>query len=592
MNRIVAPFRFPLLRRTALSVGLAMAFGASLNADAGSSPARPIDPAAAGRTVSERLAVYKSAFAQQRAHRLHVPAARHDRPAATVPVISCDDAGAGTLREAFAHAVSGDVIDLTQLDCSLITLTSGELATAADDLAIEGPGQSRLAIDGNGSSRIIVHSGVGTLDIEGVTLQRGTYVYDQYPIYSGQANGACVLSSGSVTIADSTIDQCSATGLSVLGGAVHSDGALTLTNSTVSGTTATATTDLLSSTVYGGALNGATVYLHGSVVDGATVSSHTTRPFGGLLGGGVFGEYGVVMIGSTVTGVHADVSAPLDAYAKGGGIGTAATVVIQDSTISDNSVTGTAGYGLYNGWTYQSAIGGGGLYIVSGPQTYMPSSITNSTISGNSANCTGAQPCANTIGGGGGAGLSNSAKYAVDITNSTVSGNSSNLGGGGIMVSRHGSLVLSNSTITDNSAPDGSGIADVGDSTAAGITTDSSIIAGNHLTGGAEGSEIVTTHTLNGSHNLITSANTDLPPDTIVADPLLAPLADNGGPTQTHALLPGSAAIDAGDNASNLATDQRGDGHARVVGAATDIGAFEVQASSADDVIFLDGFES
>jgi hypothetical protein len=61
------------------------------------------------------------------------------------------------------------------------------------------------------------------------------------------------------------------------------------------------------------------------------------------------------------------------------------------------------------------------------------------------------------------------------------------------------------------------------------------------------------------------------------ADPLLGPLADNGGPTQTHALLPGSPALDHGANPDELAFDQRGAGFARLSGAGVDIGAFELQ---------------
>jgi hypothetical protein len=64
-------------------------------------------------------------------------------------------------------------------------------------------------------------------------------------------------------------------------------------------------------------------------------------------------------------------------------------------------------------------------------------------------------------------------------------------------------------------------------------------------------------------------------------DPLLGPLANNGGPTQTEALLAGSPAIDKGPNPLPTfplnANDQRGSGFARVVGPAVDIGAFEVQ---------------
>jgi hypothetical protein len=60
---------------------------------------------------------------------------------------------------------------------------------------------------------------------------------------------------------------------------------------------------------------------------------------------------------------------------------------------------------------------------------------------------------------------------------------------------------------------------------------------------------------------------------------MLAPLADNGGPTNTRALLPGSPAINAGNNSAGLATDQRGPGFPRVVAGLADIGAFEVQGA-------------
>ena len=57
--------------------------------------------------------------------------------------------------------------------------------------------------------------------------------------------------------------------------------------------------------------------------------------------------------------------------------------------------------------------------------------------------------------------------------------------------------------------------------------------------------------------------------------------------TATHALLPGSPAIDAGNNTRNVGTDQRGDGFPRVLGVSPDIGAFEYDP----DRIFVDGFE-
>jgi hypothetical protein len=89
---------------------------------------------------------------------------------------------------------------------------------------------------------------------------------------------------------------------------------------------------------------------------------------------------------------------------------------------------------------------------------------------------------------------------------------------------------------------------------------------------------------------IIAAAGVTLPPDTISADPLLGPLQDNGGPTFTHALLEGSPAIDAGNNAAGLDFDQRGDGYPRVSGTGADIGAFEVQTTPAD-MVFADGFD-
>src|SRR5207244_168475 len=99
-----------------------------------------------------------------------------------------------------------------------------------------------------------------------------------------------------------------------------------------------------------------------------------------------------------------------------------------------------------------------------------------------------------------------------------------------------------------------------------------------------------------GDYNLIgnTSGICNLPGSHNVTgvDPLLGPLQNNGGPTQTHALLTGSPAIDAGLNVAGSGADQRGDGFDRTVGSAnvsggdgTDIGAFEVQLSAGGNVL-------
>jgi hypothetical protein len=78
--------------------------------------------------------------------------------------------------------------------------------------------------------------------------------------------------------------------------------------------------------------------------------------------------------------------------------------------------------------------------------------------------------------------------------------------------------------------------------------------------------------------NIIPDANGNLVGSTTTKklDPLIGALADNKGPTKTIALLDGSPAINAGDNAASPgSTDQRGPGFDRIVGGFIDIGAFE-----------------
>jgi hypothetical protein len=81
-------------------------------------------------------------------------------------------------------------------------------------------------------------------------------------------------------------------------------------------------------------------------------------------------------------------------------------------------------------------------------------------------------------------------------------------------------------------------------------------------------------------HNLIgntTSGSGYAPSDLLEVDPKLGPLQNNGGTTLTHALLPGSPAINAGDNNWAPKWDQRGTGFPRIVNGTIDIGSFEVQ---------------
>ena len=162
--------------------------------------------------------------------------------------------------------------------------------------------------------------------------------------------------------------------------------------------------------------------------------------------------------------------------------------------------------------------------------------------------------------------------------NSTISGNSAGTSGGGIGTSN--TLRVANCTITGNSAPSGGGIYNkrppVGD-----IVVE---ISNTILNAGASGENIFN------DGGTITSLGYNLssddgggyltgPGDQINTDPLLGPLQDNGGPTLTHALLPGSPAIDAGDPNFHPPpfNDQRGCPFDRVFNGRIDIGSFETQ---------------
>lgn len=202
-------------------------------------------------------------------------------------------------------------------------------------------------------------------------------------------------------------------------------------------------------------------------------------------------------------------------------------------------------------------------------------SLTNSAINGNSGvglfNNEGTLTLTNsTVSGNAGVGISN-ARTKTTITNSTISNNT----GLGIYNWR-GKLTISNSTISDNAG----GVAI--DGPAHGNTMVNSILAGNASATVQDCSAYSYWPLTSLGHNLIgnntgcsfTPAEGDLvgTADKPI-DPKLGPLQNNGGPTSTHALLPGSPAIDAGDDAKCPATDQRG--VSRPQGQGCDIGAFE-----------------
>ena len=299
-------------------------------------------------------------------------------------------------------------------------------------------------------------------------------------------------------------------------------------------------------------------------------------------GGGIYNDlYGELTV------VNSEISGN-DATSSGGGLyNWGGSVFIFDSVISGNDSANEAG-GIKNvnngalnvarstisGNTAQSI--GGGLYNGDGNVN-----IADSTISGNTADA------------GGGIYVLTPTNDTTSISNSTISGNIAPLGGAGVFTFS-GHTVIQFCTISENDSNDfaGSGVVTWGDPAFALTEVRSTIVAGNHHTDVAVTGGFVDTFDSLGYNAIGTgslghfTADGDL---TGVIDPKLGPLADNGGPTHTHALLHGSPAIDAGDplaivGASGVPEfDQRGPGFARIrdgnaaEDVTIDIGAFEVQ---------------
>jgi hypothetical protein len=202
---------------------------------------------------------------------------------------------------------------------------------------------------------------------------------------------------------------------------------------------------------------------------------------------------------------------------NGGGIANYGGITVSDSTLAGNSAQGYGG-GIYNQGTL---------------------TLTNSTLSDNAAVAWFGQ----------GGGIYNLG--TLTLTNSTLSGNTAQFDGGGIF--DRGTLLLTNTTLSGNTAGYAGGVDNYG----SGVTTlQNSIVGGNTLlSDGTTPSDLGGANVAaSSSHNLIGPGGSGglangVNGNIIVADPAdlkLGPLADNGGPTETIALLPGSPAIDAG----------------------------------------------
>jgi len=415
-----------------------------------------------------------------------------------------------TLRSAIAQAQENDTVDLSGLACSTITLEQGELVIEQHSLDLLGPYDHELTIDAHGVSRAIHHYGTGELYI--------AYLSAAYGAASGPGeSGGCIVSSGTLTLQHATLSHCAATNKG--GGAYAPDVRVAYTRI---------------ATNYAATRGGGLASNQYLLVDHSDVLGNHTANYG--VGGGLYSLYKIVVNDSTISNNSANL---------GGGLETVSAYLTR-TTISANTAGNT----------------GGGVF---GASTV---SVTDCTVDSNT-----------TQGRGGGlASLSGD----LEIVGSTISGNSGGVGG----ILGYGA-VIRNSTVVRNANVLPFVLYPVGGVLAHFATIISSIVANNSVAGTGPADVLVTDPGgLTAYTSLIRSANQ--PSVSLTMDPRLGPLADHGGGRRTHALLPGSPVIDLGSNPLNLQFDERG--LPRVVNFKPDIGAYERQPL--DDQLLYDGFDS
>jgi CSLREA domain-containing protein len=310
-------------------------------------------------------------------------------------------------------------------------------------------------------------------------------------------------------------------------------------------------------------------------LEGVTIRGGYANPGQGNVGpgGGIYAQQGTLTLTDCVVTMNTS-------EGLGGGIYAAASssVVLTRTTLSQNM-----------------ADEGGGLYA-SGADT----TITDSTIEGNEV-----------ASQGGGIWTGGGQDFQVTISGSTITGNTTHDNTAGLFVGSHSMCTLTNSTVSGNMADNYAGglMVALGTATLNNVTVADNMADFDGVGGGDTGGVLLGVSSTLFLRNSIVAGNTDegTSPDcrggltsqghNVIGDTtgcsyapgagdqtdtpaLLGPLADNGGPTQTHALLAGSPARDMGDpgvpgsgGTTCEAVDQRG--IARPVGAACDAGAFE-----------------
>lgn len=464
--------------------------------------------------------------------------------------------GEGSLIALSSTGSLQNAVDLAA-DGAIVNLAAGTFAEAREirltrDITLAGVGADSTVLDGNDDHRVLQINEDVVVMLRDLAIANGNV----------PNLGGGIFNLGTLTIENSTIrDNTAGT---IGGGIANIEGTLTVHNSTIRGN--------LGTTYGGGFLNTGELAIYDSLI-----TENTARSSGGGIVNSTDGRLTVerTIISGNLAGTNADAG-----YQNGGGVDNAGgTAVLRDSVISDNRAEGN----------------GGGILNVDGELT-----LIDSTLRGNSAGLEGGgirnrRDSELTVRGSTlsnneslrGGGISN-AGLVVEIADSTLVDNVAVEAGGGIhnstvIDSAEAELTLRNSTVSGNQAETGGGIFNSDAVAEAELTLISSLVSGNF----AETDANITNfgdfdsggNNLFGSNNDsgvsgVDFADTDVVPIVPLSRILDRILANNGGTTQTLALVEGSPAINMG---SGTGPDQRG---VPVFNNVRDIGAFEFEGES------------
>ena len=438
----------------------------------------------------------------------------------TITVTSTADSGAGSLRQAIIDVMPGGTI---VVPAGNYTVVSAELAITKS-LTISGAGAATTIISSAGASTRVFHtSGSGNaIAITGVTITGG-----HPPTSAGVVTGGGVLNDAAKLTLSDDISRTTRP---------------MPTRPARVGTAASRKVAVCSA-----ATGARSIVKDTEITDNHATAVGAANKFGGSVGGGGIDTGGTQTIeGSTFSANTANANGgagALGGISDGGGLEVAAAgpTVLLASTFDDNLADASAGSGGSPGGIAE----GGGAFMV-----------TNAPVM-SAANVTFTDNVARTTAGG-----------SVEAGGLSFGSNSP-------------TITLTNATLSANTVTDGPGTdAEGGDAALGGPNTqvENTIVSAGVADPGFEncvGSPL----SVGGNVDSLDQCNFHAGSDHVNIDPLLGPLADNGGPVATMALEAGSPAIDAGLNSGCPATDARG--VLRPAGVRCDSGAFEVATPTA-----------